>query len=57
MEVLHDHKTVSYWVGGPLAMGAALAGASPEERSALERFARPGRAGYRCITGSGAVVI
>jgi geranylgeranyl diphosphate synthase type I len=41
VEMKHDLKTVSYTVRGPLAMGAALAGASPARVDALDRFARP----------------
>jgi geranylgeranyl diphosphate synthase type I len=41
VEVKHDLKTGSYTVRGPLAMGAALAGASDEQKEALERFGRP----------------
>jgi geranylgeranyl diphosphate synthase type I len=41
VEAMHDLKTGSYTVRGPLAMGAILAGASPEQRAALDRFAAP----------------
>jgi geranylgeranyl diphosphate synthase, type I len=34
-------KTGSYSVKGPLLLGAVLAGASPEQRAALERYAEP----------------
>ncbi len=41
VESMHDLKTGSYTVRGPLAIGAILAGASAEQRAALERFAAP----------------
>ncbi len=41
VEVKHDLKTGSYTVRGPLALGAALAGASADARSTLDRFAAP----------------
>src|SRR5262249_23537715 len=41
VETKHDLKTGSYTVRGPLALGAALAGASDERRAALERFGAP----------------
>jgi geranylgeranyl diphosphate synthase type I len=41
VETKHDLKTGSYTVRGPLALGAALAGASTEQRAALERFGGP----------------
>jgi geranylgeranyl diphosphate synthase, type I len=41
MERMHDLKTGSYTVRGPLLMGAALAGANLGQRDALERFAGP----------------
>jgi geranylgeranyl diphosphate synthase type I len=41
VESMHDLKTGSYTVRGPLAIGAILAGASPEQRAALDRFAAP----------------
>jgi geranylgeranyl diphosphate synthase type I len=41
VESTHDLKTGSYTVRGPLAIGAILAGASAEQRAALERFAAP----------------
>jgi geranylgeranyl diphosphate synthase, type I len=41
VEVKHDLKTGSYTVRGPLALGAALAGASPAARATLDRFAAP----------------
>jgi len=39
--VMYDLKTGSYTVRGPLAIGAALAGAPPAVVGALERFAAP----------------
>ncbi|MGZ5968202.1 MAG: polyprenyl synthetase family protein [Polyangiales bacterium] len=41
VERMHTLKTGSYTVRGPLAMGAMLAKASSEMRSALDRFAAP----------------
>jgi geranylgeranyl diphosphate synthase type I len=41
VEAMHDLKTGSYTVRGPLAIGAILAGASAEQRAALDRFAGP----------------
>ena len=41
VESMHDLKTGSYTVRGPLALGAILAGASAEQRAALDRFAAP----------------
>jgi len=41
VETMHDLKTGSYTVRGPLAIGAALAGASPESRAALDALSRP----------------
>ena len=41
VESMHDLKTGSYTVRGPLAIGAILAGASAEQRAALDRFAAP----------------
>jgi geranylgeranyl diphosphate synthase type I len=41
MERMHDLKTGSYTVRGPLLMGAALAGANLGQRDALSRFAAP----------------
>jgi len=38
---MHDLKTGSYTVRGPLAIGAILAGATAEQRAALDRFAAP----------------
>jgi geranylgeranyl diphosphate synthase type I len=38
---MHDLKTGSYTVRGPLLMGAALAGANLGQHDALERFAGP----------------
>lgn len=38
---MHALKTGSYTVRGPLAIGAALAGASPTVREALARYAAP----------------
>jgi geranylgeranyl diphosphate synthase, type I len=41
VEVKHDLKTGSYTVRGPLALGAALAGAAGDTRATLDRFAAP----------------
>lgn len=41
IEAIHDLKTGSYTVRGPLALGHALAGGSAEQWSALESFANP----------------
>ncbi|HWL85549.1 MAG TPA: polyprenyl synthetase family protein, partial [Polyangiaceae bacterium] len=41
VESMHDLKTNSYTVRGPLLLGAALAGAGAAEKAALEDFARP----------------
>jgi geranylgeranyl diphosphate synthase type I len=41
VEAMHDLKTGSYTVRGPLALGATLAGAPEATLSALERFAAP----------------
>ena len=41
VESMHDLKTGSYTVRGPLAIGAILAGATAEQRAALDRFAAP----------------
>lgn len=41
LEAIHDLKTGSYTVRGPIALGHALAGGSAEQWSALERFANP----------------
>lgn len=41
VDVMHDLKTGSYTVRGPLALGATLAGAEPEALEALARFAQP----------------
>lgn len=41
VEVVHALKTASYTTRGPIALGAALAGASSERRDALARFAEP----------------
>jgi geranylgeranyl diphosphate synthase type I len=41
VESMHDLKTGSYTVRGPLAIGAILAGATADQRTALERFAAP----------------
>jgi geranylgeranyl diphosphate synthase type I len=41
VEATYRLKTGSYTVRGPLLIGAALAGASPDARAALERFAAP----------------
>ena len=41
VEAMHALKTGSYTVSGPLALGATLAGATPEALAALGRFAAP----------------
>jgi geranylgeranyl diphosphate synthase type I len=41
LEAMHDLKTGSYTVRGPLMIGAILAGASVAQRDALQRFAAP----------------
>jgi geranylgeranyl diphosphate synthase type I len=41
VERMHDLKTGSYTVRGPLQIGALLADASPEQMAALDRFGRP----------------
>jgi geranylgeranyl diphosphate synthase type I len=41
VEAMHDLKTASYTVRGPVAVGAALAGASADRVEALARFASP----------------
>lgn len=41
VEAMHDLKTGSYTVRGPLALGAIVAGASAEQRASLDRFAAP----------------
>lgn len=41
VEAMHDLKTGSYTVRGPLLLGATLAGARPAAMRALERYARP----------------
>ncbi|WP_394842123.1 polyprenyl synthetase family protein [Pendulispora brunnea] len=41
VEVVHDLKTGSYSVRGPLLLGAALAGGSADARAALVRYAAP----------------
>ncbi|WP_394829099.1 polyprenyl synthetase family protein [Pendulispora albinea] len=41
VEQVHDLKTSSYTVRGPVLLGAVLAGAPTATRSALERFADP----------------
>ncbi len=41
VEAMHDLKTGSYTVRGPIALGAALAGASLSARAALDRYAAP----------------
>jgi geranylgeranyl diphosphate synthase type I len=41
VESMHDLKTGSYTVRGPLGIGAVLAGATPDQRAALDRFAAP----------------
>jgi geranylgeranyl diphosphate synthase type I len=40
-EDVADHKTASYTTVGPIAIGAALAGASPEATARLAAIARP----------------
>ncbi|RYG66885.1 hypothetical protein EON77_17015, partial [bacterium] len=41
VERMHELKTGSYTVRGPLAMGAALAGGTAAQATALSRFAAP----------------
>ncbi len=41
VERVHDLKTGSYTVRGPVALGAILAGASDDARAQLDAFARP----------------
>ncbi len=41
VEVMHDLKTGSYTVRGPMLLGAILAGASPETTTRLTQFAQP----------------
>jgi geranylgeranyl diphosphate synthase type I len=41
VEAMHDLKTGSYTVRGPLILGAILAGATGAQREALRRFAGP----------------
>jgi geranylgeranyl diphosphate synthase type I len=41
VDVMHDLKTGSYTVRGPLALGATLAGADPATLHALQRYAMP----------------
>jgi len=41
VEVIHELKTASYTVSGPLLMGATLAGVDDKGRRAILRFARP----------------
>lgn len=41
LEAIHDLKTGSYTVRGPIALGHALAGGSAEQWAALEAFANP----------------
>lgn len=41
VEAMHDLKTGSYTVRGPLQLGATLGGAPPAVAAALDRFARP----------------
>lgn len=41
IEVMHDLKTGSYTVRGPMLLGATLAGASPELLARLTRFSQP----------------
>lgn len=38
---IHDLKTGSYTVRGPMLLGAAIAGASDDARRSIERFAEP----------------
>jgi geranylgeranyl diphosphate synthase type I len=38
---MHDLKTGSYTARGPIAMGAALSGATSAQRAALARYAKP----------------
>lgn len=41
VELMHDLKTGSYTVRGPMLIGAILAGASPEQLAAVRGFANP----------------
>ncbi len=41
IEAMHDLKTGSYTVRGPLVLGAILAGATAEQKDSLRRFAGP----------------
>ncbi|WP_394850100.1 polyprenyl synthetase family protein [Pendulispora brunnea] len=41
VETVHDLKTTSYTVRGPLLLGASLAGASASQKAELEAFAQP----------------
>jgi len=41
VDAVHDLKTNSYTVRGPLLLGASLAGASSAQKAELETFARP----------------
>lgn len=41
IEAMHDLKTGSYTVRGPLLLGSAIAGGSPAQVASLEAFARP----------------
>lgn len=41
IELMHELKTGSYTVRGPLLLGASLAGGTREQRTILEAFARP----------------
>lgn len=41
IELMHDLKTGSYTVRGPVLLGATLAGASAQQLAILEQFARP----------------
>ena len=41
VEAMHDLKTGSYTVRGPVALGAILAGASADQRRALAAYAQP----------------
>jgi geranylgeranyl diphosphate synthase type I len=41
VEAMHDLKTGSYTVRGPLALGAIVAGGTSDQRAALDRFSAP----------------
>jgi geranylgeranyl diphosphate synthase type I len=47
VEAMHDLKTGSYTVRGPLALGATLAGAPAATIAALDRFAAPIGVGFQ----------